>query len=732
MTTMEPLAQVPVGSAQFSLHLGDVTSRLGAVPVVSSDDNYLSHSGGVSAAIWRAAGDGLGRDPNVLAAMRDGGRPRAGDVVVSRAAGSLVLHAVTLDFDRGERVTPERLMTLYQRVLDTAYDEGQSSVALPLLGTGTAGIAGDVSAVMLARAMTTRAILPLGLEVELWLLDDETLREVRPLVEDAKRPAVHFSALAAGHGADIEAAAAALDDTDRASLLNRTLALFGPLAGDAQEITDSDLRRTVRRAIEARNRLVSYSAPDADIPLVSDVLRACAALLAQENHEPDAESLRQPLSPSLRSVSHLTMAPSPLADAPPDRSGGHRGRLGIALSQAPDPEELAPERDVAAEGPGPEPTLAAGEVPAQPVPAASHPGLTLSDDLALELNAAAHNEAGTAHVRKLHTLLLEVLDDSTLNAEYDRLRALGYRGELSACLLESCAHENPLDVVMHLLSGQQLRLVLGALDVVHVPADPPKRLATRLLAHLGFPVPVDATDPDVLRTQMLVLRSEVGRLDRSGLTGRVASVSADVEQLLRHYVRFLCLGVLGEPPEAWLHRAYPDRPPSLDRMTLGQLARAATEIGSDIDASQDSTVRSRAVAVAGPRQGRGAWLPGQLHAAGRLRNTLVHGNDAEQSARALAELRDQTREFVRLVDKAMERLMDGAFPKVVVIEELTIDRWGRRRVSGRTPGGHHEEIFTDEALESGEIYLMRAQTNPLRVDPILVPAARDADEAVTA
>ena len=68
-----------------------------------------------------------------------------------------------------------------------------------------------------------------------------------------------------------------------------------------EEITDPDLRRTVRRAIEARNRLVSYSVPDAEVPLISDVLKACAALLAQESHEPEAESLRQPLSATLRS-----------------------------------------------------------------------------------------------------------------------------------------------------------------------------------------------------------------------------------------------------------------------------------------------------------------------------------------------------------------------------------------------------------------------------------------------
>ena len=148
MEAEQPESAVDIGHVRIQLRRGDLTTRLGQVPVVSSDDNYLSHSGGVSAAIWRAAGDGLGRDPNVVAAMRDGARPRAGDVVVSRASGNLVLHAVTVDFDRGERVTPERLMTLYQRVLDTTYDESQSSVALPLLGTGAAGIATDVSSVM--------------------------------------------------------------------------------------------------------------------------------------------------------------------------------------------------------------------------------------------------------------------------------------------------------------------------------------------------------------------------------------------------------------------------------------------------------------------------------------------------------------------------------------------------------------------------------------------------------
>lgn len=51
-----------------------------------------------------------------------------------------------------------------------------------------------------------------------------------------------------------------------------------------------------------------------------------------------------------------------------------------------------------------------------------------------------------------------------------------------------------------------------------------------------------------------------------------------------------------------------------------------------------------------------------------------------------------------------------------------IDGWGRRLIDAVNEEGGLERIFTDRKLEAGKVYFMHPLTNPLRVDPILVPA----------
>ncbi len=59
---------------------------------------------------------------------------------------------------------------------------------------------------------------------------------------------------------------------------------------------------------------------------------------------------------------------------------------------------------------------------------------------------------------------------------------------------------------------------------------------------------------------------------------------------------------------------------------------------------------------------------------------------------------------------------------MIAIQSLEIDRWGRRTVRALNDEGMDETIFTDEPVRPGETYLMYPLSNPLRVDPILVPA----------
>lgn len=125
------------GQRTFSI-VRDNIAAVSADALVSSDDGQLSMRGGVAAALNTGSGGVCGAEARKLVPVRHGG-------VVVTPAGSLrarfVLHAVTLDWDRGATYRPSRDLIL--RLLDGCLYHTEtlklSTLALPLLGTGTAG-----------------------------------------------------------------------------------------------------------------------------------------------------------------------------------------------------------------------------------------------------------------------------------------------------------------------------------------------------------------------------------------------------------------------------------------------------------------------------------------------------------------------------------------------------------------------------------------------------------------
>lgn len=121
---------------------GDL-SEFAADALVSSDDGRLTmgeltKTGGVAGALNRASGGVLREETRKFVPVRHGG------VVVS-SAGALkarfVFHAITLDWDHAATYRPSRDLIL--RLLEGCIYQAETlklqSMALPLLGTGTAG-----------------------------------------------------------------------------------------------------------------------------------------------------------------------------------------------------------------------------------------------------------------------------------------------------------------------------------------------------------------------------------------------------------------------------------------------------------------------------------------------------------------------------------------------------------------------------------------------------------------
>lgn len=122
--------------------------------IVSSDNNYLLHGGGVSKAIWKAAG----KDLDAFVAEN---RPSLslGDVWPSNSGAlnqknvKYIYHAVTVDYDSNTLLTPPVAKQLYSKVFELAAIAEVGSLALPLLGSGNAGLQKKVSANLLAEVL---------------------------------------------------------------------------------------------------------------------------------------------------------------------------------------------------------------------------------------------------------------------------------------------------------------------------------------------------------------------------------------------------------------------------------------------------------------------------------------------------------------------------------------------------------------------------------------------------
>jgi len=148
---------------------GDITKSSCEV-LVSSDDYMLSMGGGVSFALGNAAGAALRDD-----ARKCGGR-NLGEVVVT-SAGRLparyVLHAVTIGRGDGVVVPPEIVVrSATRRVMELLPMLGCSSVALPAIGTGSAGLPYEVVATEMAGALVEALLADLrGYRVEVYLSD---------------------------------------------------------------------------------------------------------------------------------------------------------------------------------------------------------------------------------------------------------------------------------------------------------------------------------------------------------------------------------------------------------------------------------------------------------------------------------------------------------------------------------------------------------------------------------
>lgn len=124
-----------IGGSKFNVLYADITTALTDV-IVSSDDTNITMSGGVSISILKAGSHAIQVDARKHKGLK------VGDVIVS-TAGNLhakyVFHAITLNYEDNTVIALNSLELVLKRILELGKTLRIKSIALPAIGTGTAG-----------------------------------------------------------------------------------------------------------------------------------------------------------------------------------------------------------------------------------------------------------------------------------------------------------------------------------------------------------------------------------------------------------------------------------------------------------------------------------------------------------------------------------------------------------------------------------------------------------------
>ena len=150
----------------MTLEFGDLTKSTADV-LVSSDDDYITMGGGVSAAIRRAAGEAI------LLDIAKKIPARLGEVVVT-SAGSLpakhVFHAITIG--DGDQSPAEVISSTTRRALQLLQALQLHSIAFPAIGAGVAGFSYEDVAVQMADVIVNELRdVPEAIQVSIYLYD---------------------------------------------------------------------------------------------------------------------------------------------------------------------------------------------------------------------------------------------------------------------------------------------------------------------------------------------------------------------------------------------------------------------------------------------------------------------------------------------------------------------------------------------------------------------------------
>jgi hypothetical protein len=281
--------------------------------------------------------------------------------------------------------------------------------------------------------------------------------------------------------------------------------------------------------------------------------------------------------------------------------------------------------------------------------------------------------------------------------------------------------EDPVDFLVREL-GTSLGDVLFQITQKMPERDQPSReVGGEILSQLGFPRPVTPRGARWALHELRIGRDTVLLSPTGALPGVVVKGASTLEHVVLVLLRFVCKQAFRQPPEKLFREERPNLlgdKQLLSRCSLGKLLEMLEHLAKKLEAATDpwaAALRDEKL------RGRRLTPKGTTEIAG-LRNRFAHSDKEappDDAVDLALEFFDRAIAFVEYLSSEDGRI----FPHVMMIESITFDRWGRRTVRAIDEERKPELIFTKEELRPGHVYYMYPMTNPMRVDPIIVPAS---------
>jgi O-acetyl-ADP-ribose deacetylase (regulator of RNase III) len=696
-------------AGEFSVIAGSILD-LDPTPdaIVSSDDNHLSHGGGVARAIWTRAGDELAAEVSVAAP-----RLSLGDVLVTGGYGTgsrNILHAISIDFDLYRRLDSADVRPLLVKLLARAIELNAASLALPMIGCGAGRLTPAAFLQEVELLATEWMCVPCPVTT-ITVVDFRMPPSFARRVRKEQRCSEHLS-LPRFEGTTLAKYLDTLASATATAFLQgfaRLESKLEPREGDqpvtvARPLPPQDMVAMTERAL--RRDLL----PDEGMLLqTARKYRNQFAHLGDETHDLDFLLTANRVASGFYDL---------LAEL-----GVHR------RSEPPYLNRLTP-------------TSACGATPGFIAPVVAASAAAIAG--AIRTAAASRAGAGSGSfslkeqlasqdgpVRRLKTLLQSQMDPDDLRALRQRLiEKDGYAGDDDAILLEFCVRESPPEVLHELSRGRRL-VVLEKLGGADAPAA--RETDEAILELLGFTVrPRPRGIVDIHRLVTL----EVDRIKhadtRVEVLGAATAIASELERALIILLRFIQrIDDSGQLVAEVLRQkgTLDGQSQKIEKMSMGNLFAVLDGLVKaleKVEQHDDRQTRENQYLLAV----RNSQLVHTARDLSMKRNRVIHFDKELDLAPAAPSrpdpaLRKAALEFgehaLRLLDVLCES-EERLFPQIVRIEEIKTDSWGRRVIVAENDEGRREKIFTRQDLKPGLSYYMVPFNNPVRVDPLLVEA----------